>query len=94
MIHWYRHRPVLVAATFTAAAATCLAALPAAPASALEPAASRERQLDRVQLHRNGARGVAYLPRSTAGGGGGEEGEEPDRIGFRDLRRTFLAPNQ
>ncbi len=47
-------------------------------ALALEPAASRERQLDRVQMHRNGARGVAYVPRAAPDGSG-----EPDLIAFR-----------
>lgn len=37
-------------------------------ARAAEAAASRKRQLARVQLHRNGNRGVAYLPRAVADG--------------------------
>jgi hypothetical protein len=35
---------------------------------AQESGASRQRQLARIQLHRNGNRGVAYLPRATADG--------------------------
>lgn len=46
---------------------------------AAEAAAMRERELARIQMHRNGARGVAYLPRARADGS-------------RDPRRFDLRP--
>lgn len=57
----------------------------AVPASA-ETAAGRARQLARVQLHRNGNRGVAYLPRATQDGS-----VEPARFTL-EPRRRFALP--
>ena len=79
--HWTRWRAALGAAIAIGASGALADA-----ASALEPAASRARQLDRVQLHRNGLRGQAYVSRWRADGS-----SEPARFEFRPLR-SFPLP--
>lgn len=83
-----RRRPsplgLLLGLSLVVLGATGLDAAFAANAEA-EPAASRSRQLARVQLHRNGNRGIAYLPRAVADGS-----SEPSTFTLQPIRLISL----